>query len=131
MRTYNSLMFYNWTIFLLFSLANFLFDLDDVNDVMKEIYANGPVEATFDVYEDFFSYKSGKSIRPTRITPSYRIERKEEEKLIFIYLCVKKTNVSLLIKNSLLRLNRTCSDLSNDFKSKVITDLALVLCVQL
>lgn len=54
------------SILVLFCSANFLFDLDDINDVMKEIYTNGPVEAIFDVYEDFFSYKSGKIC--TRLT---------------------------------------------------------------
>jgi len=27
--------------------------------MMQEIYQNGPVEAAFDVYEDFLTYKSG------------------------------------------------------------------------
>lgn len=30
-----------------------------VKNIMKEIYENGPVEAAFDVYSDFVSYKSG------------------------------------------------------------------------
>lgn len=30
-----------------------------VSAIQSEIYANGPVETGFDVYEDFFSYKSG------------------------------------------------------------------------
>lgn len=28
-------------------------------NIMKEIYANGPVEGSFRVYEDFLYYKSG------------------------------------------------------------------------
>jgi len=31
----------------------------DVNSIQSEMYQNGPVEACFDVYEDFLSYKSG------------------------------------------------------------------------
>jgi len=31
----------------------------NVDDIATEILSNGPVEATFDVYEDFLSYKSG------------------------------------------------------------------------
>ncbi|XP_040579144.2 cathepsin B-like [Lepeophtheirus salmonis] len=31
----------------------------DVNSIQKEIFAHGPVEASFTVYEDFLSYKSG------------------------------------------------------------------------
>lgn len=31
----------------------------DEQAIMKEIYTNGPVEADFEVYEDFFHYKSG------------------------------------------------------------------------
>jgi cathepsin B len=31
----------------------------DQQSIMTEIYTNGPVEAAFDVYEDFVSYKSG------------------------------------------------------------------------
>jgi len=30
-----------------------------VNDIMSDIMTNGPVEAAFDVYEDFLTYKSG------------------------------------------------------------------------
>lgn len=29
------------------------------NDIMEEIYTNGPVQVIFKVYEDFFMYKSG------------------------------------------------------------------------
>jgi cathepsin B len=32
---------------------------DDVDQIRTEILTNGPVEATFDVYEDFLTYKSG------------------------------------------------------------------------
>lgn len=31
----------------------------NTEEIMKEIYMNGPVEASFDVYEDFMSYESG------------------------------------------------------------------------
>jgi cathepsin B len=31
----------------------------DQNQIMQEIMTNGPVEAAFDVYEDFASYTSG------------------------------------------------------------------------
>lgn len=62
------------SILVLFCSANFLFDLDDINDVMKEIYTNGPVEAIFDVYEDFFSYKSGKIW--TRLLVAFKDEQR-------------------------------------------------------
>ena len=32
---------------------------NDVNQIKSEIFANGPVEATFQVFEDFMTYKSG------------------------------------------------------------------------
>jgi len=32
---------------------------NDVSEIQKEIYTNGPVEAAFTVYKDFLSYKSG------------------------------------------------------------------------
>ncbi len=32
----------------------------DEQNIMAEIYNNGPVEASFEVYSDFPSYKSGK-----------------------------------------------------------------------
>lgn len=32
------------------------------SNIMKEIYTNGPVEASFMVYQDFLSYKSGQSL---------------------------------------------------------------------
>jgi len=32
---------------------------DNINDIETEIYTNGPVEAAFEVYEDFLTYKSG------------------------------------------------------------------------
>ncbi|KAK9880799.1 hypothetical protein WA026_013127 [Henosepilachna vigintioctopunctata] len=32
---------------------------NDENAIKSEIYTNGPVEAAFDVYEDFYTYKSG------------------------------------------------------------------------
>lgn len=32
---------------------------DDEEEIMKEIYTNGPVVATFSVYEDFFTYEDG------------------------------------------------------------------------
>jgi len=35
------------------------YSLGDVNQIMAEIYKNGPVEASFDVYADFLTYKSG------------------------------------------------------------------------
>lgn len=41
------------------------FTLNDPKAIQKEIMTNGPVEAGFDVYEDFLSYKSGKTLRTT------------------------------------------------------------------
>eukprot|EP01090_Pellita_catalonica_P010336 TRINITY_DN21784_c0_g1_i2.p1 TRINITY_DN21784_c0_g1~~TRINITY_DN21784_c0_g1_i2.p1 ORF type:complete len:226 (-),score=37.35 TRINITY_DN21784_c0_g1_i2:85-762(-) len=35
------------------------FDINSVEDAMKEIYTNGPIEACFEVYSDFVHYKSG------------------------------------------------------------------------
>jgi cathepsin B len=40
--------------------AKSVYDLSgNVANIQAEIYKNGPVEVAFDVYEDFFSYKSG------------------------------------------------------------------------
>lgn len=39
--------------------AKEVYGFDDVDSIMKEIYENGPVEASFEVYSDFPSYKSG------------------------------------------------------------------------
>ena len=39
-----------------YSVAN------DQEQIMKEIYLNGPVEAAFTVYSDFPNYKSGKFV---------------------------------------------------------------------
>lgn len=36
------------------------FSVSGVTNIQQEIYKNGPVEAGFEVYEDFLSYKSGK-----------------------------------------------------------------------
>ncbi|EFC46160.1 predicted protein, partial [Naegleria gruberi] len=33
--------------------------LSSIDDIQKDIQANGPVQAAFSVYQDFFSYKSG------------------------------------------------------------------------
>jgi len=35
------------------------YSLSGPDDIMKEIYTNGPAEAAFTVYEDFLTYKSG------------------------------------------------------------------------
>lgn len=35
------------------------YSLGSVEEIMTDVYQNGPVEASFDVYEDFLSYKSG------------------------------------------------------------------------
>ena len=37
--------------------------VENATDIAEEIMTFGPVEATLDVYRDFFSYKSGKSLR--------------------------------------------------------------------
>lgn len=37
----------------------------DSNGIEAEIMQNGPVEACFDVYEDFLSYKSGVYVHTT------------------------------------------------------------------
>ena len=37
----------------------YLIAMDDVEQIQIEILTNGPVEADYDVYEDFFSYSSG------------------------------------------------------------------------
>ena len=33
--------------------------LTTITDMMEEIYTNGPIQVGFDVYNDFFTYKSG------------------------------------------------------------------------
>lgn len=39
----------------------------DQEQIMTELYKNGPVEAAFDVYEDFLLYKSGETLHRTCI----------------------------------------------------------------
>lgn len=61
---------------------------------MKEIYANGPIEASFDVYEDFLSYKSGKDafsflLSDNHYVYAYSSRKKTSEQLVFVCKCVK------------------------------------------
>ena len=42
-----------------YSKRGSLFRLKNETAIMNEIYTNGPVEAVFRVYQDFFSYESG------------------------------------------------------------------------
>lgn len=49
---------YEW----LSCLVSSTFTVDStVKQIQKELYKNGPLEAYFDVYEDFLSYKSGEA----------------------------------------------------------------------
>lgn len=64
------------------------FALSNVKDAMKEIYANGPIEASFDVYEDFLSYKSGKDaysflLFDNHYVYAYSPRKRTIEKLVF------------------------------------------------
>lgn len=44
---------------LLNSSPGYPLKVESPNDIMEEIYKNGPVQAIFKVYDDFFMYKSG------------------------------------------------------------------------
>lgn len=68
--------------------------MSNVKDAMKEIYANGPIEASFDVYEDFLSYKSGKDafsflLSDNHYVYAYSPRKMTSDQLVFVCKYVK------------------------------------------
>lgn len=52
----------DYTKELSFASRSYLVNMDMPNVKESELFTNGPVTAEMDVYEDFFSYKSGRDI---------------------------------------------------------------------
>lgn len=53
------ILYYNYIIFFSFLVKDFPYVLAN-ESIQKDIMTYGPIESSFDVYDDFMSYNSGK-----------------------------------------------------------------------